>query len=102
MNVVVLGTGAVGGYYGGQLARAGHEVTCFARGESLAAIRQHGLEIRTPETFARKVPSGVRRSRPCCHVLRARREAGRDPAAWPGDAHPRGPVPCTRFVTGPA
>lgn len=49
MNVVVLGTGAVGGYYGGQLARAGHAVTCFARGANLAAIQERGLEVRTPE-----------------------------------------------------
>lgn len=49
MNVVVLGTGAVGAYYGGQLARAGHEVTCVARGANLAAIQDRGLEIRTPE-----------------------------------------------------
>jgi len=49
MKVVVLGAGAVGAYYGGQLARAGHEVTCFARGATLAALRERGLEIRTPE-----------------------------------------------------
>jgi 2-dehydropantoate 2-reductase len=49
MRAVVLGTGAVGAYYGGQLARAGHDVTCFARGENLAALRRRGLEIRRPE-----------------------------------------------------
>src|SRR3989442_12701907 len=49
MRVIVLGTGAVGASYGGALARAGHEVTCFARGANLAAIRERGLEIRTPE-----------------------------------------------------
>ena len=49
MRVVILGTGAVGGYYGGQLARSGHEVTCFARGANLAALRDRGLEIQTPE-----------------------------------------------------
>lgn len=49
MKVIVLGTGAVGAYYGGQLARAGHEVACFARGANLAAIKERGLEIRTPE-----------------------------------------------------
>jgi 2-dehydropantoate 2-reductase len=49
MKVIVLGTGAVGAYYGGQLARAGHEVTCFARGATLTAIEQRGLEIRTPD-----------------------------------------------------
>ena len=49
MKVIVLGTGGIGAYYGGQLARAGHRVTLYARGENLEAIREHGLEIRTPE-----------------------------------------------------
>jgi 2-dehydropantoate 2-reductase len=49
VKVIVLGAGAIGAYYGGQLARGGHQVTLYARGENLAAIRQHGLEIRTPE-----------------------------------------------------
>ncbi len=49
MRVVVLGAGAVGGYYGGVLARAGHEVTCVARGATLAALRERGLEVRTPD-----------------------------------------------------
>jgi len=45
----VLGAGAIGAYYGGQLARAGHDVALYARGENLAAIRRSGLEMRTPE-----------------------------------------------------
>jgi len=45
----VLGAGAIGAYYGGKLALAGHDVTLFARGENLTAIRRSGLEIRTPE-----------------------------------------------------
>ena len=49
MKVIVLGAGAIGAYYGGQLTRAGHDVTLYARGDNLAAIRQRGLEIRTPE-----------------------------------------------------
>ena len=49
MKVIVLGAGGIGAYYGGQLARAGHEVTLYARGDNLAAIRERGLEIRTPE-----------------------------------------------------
>ena len=49
MKVIVLGAGAVGAYYGGQLARAGHEVTLYARGENLVVIRERGLEIRTSE-----------------------------------------------------
>jgi 2-dehydropantoate 2-reductase len=49
MRIVVLGAGAVGAYYGGQLARAGHAVTCFARGATLSALLDRGLEVRTPE-----------------------------------------------------
>jgi len=49
VKVIVLGAGAIGAYYGGQLSRAGHDVTLYARGENLAVIREHGLEIRTPE-----------------------------------------------------
>ena len=49
MKVCVLGVGGIGAYYGGQLARAGHHVTLYARGENLAAIRTHGLEIKTAE-----------------------------------------------------
>jgi 2-dehydropantoate 2-reductase len=49
LKIIVLGAGAIGAYYGGQLARAGHDVTLYARGDNLAAIRRSGLEIRTPE-----------------------------------------------------
>ena len=48
MRFAILGSGAVGGYYGAKLARAGHEVTFVARGAHLAAIREHGLQIRSP------------------------------------------------------
>jgi 2-dehydropantoate 2-reductase len=48
MRIATLGSGAVGGYYGARLARAGHDVTFVARGAHLAAIRERGLEIRSP------------------------------------------------------
>jgi 2-dehydropantoate 2-reductase len=48
MKIAILGSGAVGGYYGARLARAGHDVTFVARGAHLAAIRERGLEIRSP------------------------------------------------------
>jgi 2-dehydropantoate 2-reductase len=48
MRFAILGSGAVGGYYGAKLARAGHDVTFIARGAHLAAIRKRGLEIRSP------------------------------------------------------
>ena len=49
MRIVVLGAGAVGSYYGGLLARAGDDVVCFARGATLAALRERGLEVKTPD-----------------------------------------------------
>jgi 2-dehydropantoate 2-reductase len=49
LKVIVLGAGGIGGYYGGKLALKGHDVTLYARGENLTAIRRGGLEIRTPE-----------------------------------------------------
>ena len=48
MRVAILGSGAVGGYYGAKLARAGHDVTFIARGRHLAAIRERGLAVRSP------------------------------------------------------
>jgi 2-dehydropantoate 2-reductase len=48
MRFAILGSGAVGGFYGARLARAGHDVTFIARGAHLAAIRARGLEIRSP------------------------------------------------------
>jgi 2-dehydropantoate 2-reductase len=47
MKFSILGSGAVGGYYGAKLARAGHDVTFVARGAHLDAIREQGLEIRS-------------------------------------------------------
>src|SRR5689334_7178792 len=48
MRVAILGSGAVGGYYGARLARAGHDVSFIARGAHLAAVRERGLQIRSP------------------------------------------------------
>jgi 2-dehydropantoate 2-reductase len=42
-----MGAGGVGGYFGGLLARAGHDVTFIARGEHLAALRAHGLWVES-------------------------------------------------------
>ena len=49
MKICVLGAGAIGAYYGGQLARAGHDVILYARGDNLAAIEARGLEIKTAD-----------------------------------------------------
>jgi 2-dehydropantoate 2-reductase len=48
MRIAIMGAGAVGGYFGGLLSRAGHDVTFIARGAHLAAMREHGLLLETP------------------------------------------------------
>lgn len=45
MKIAVMGSGGVGGFYGGRLANAGFDVTFVARGAHLAAMRQNGLMI---------------------------------------------------------
>ena len=47
MRVAVVGSGAVGGYFGAKLAQAGQDVRFIARGAHLAAIREHGLRIQS-------------------------------------------------------
>jgi 2-dehydropantoate 2-reductase len=48
MRITILGTGAVGGYFGALLSRAGQDVTFIARGAHLDAIRTHGLRLEGP------------------------------------------------------
>ena len=42
-----MGAGGVGGYFGARLQQAGHEVTFFARGRHLEAIRTNGLVVES-------------------------------------------------------
>ncbi len=46
---IILGAGAVGGALGGRLGLAGRDVVLVARGNHLAALREHGLRLRTPD-----------------------------------------------------
>lgn len=48
MKIAVMGAGAIGGYFGGRLANAGHDVTLIARGAHLAALQTNGLQIKSP------------------------------------------------------
>ena len=43
----VVGAGAIGAYVGAALARGGADVTLIARGAHLAAMREHGVEVRS-------------------------------------------------------
>lgn len=47
MRVAVFGAGGTGGYFGGLLARAGHDVAFVARGAHLEALRRSGLTVKS-------------------------------------------------------
>ena len=47
MKIAVMGTGGVGGYFGGLLARKGHQVTYIARGAHMSAINGSGLRVES-------------------------------------------------------
>ena len=65
MKVAVLGAGAIGAYVGAALHRAGADVHLVARGPHLAAMRQHGVQVRSPRgdftarAHATDDPSGI-------------------------------------------
>lgn len=47
MNIVVIGAGGVGGYFGAKLAKGGADVTIVARGAHLHNICKNGLTVRS-------------------------------------------------------
>lgn len=56
MRILVVGAGAVGGYFGGRLAEAGRDVTFLVRGRQSEAISQYGLRILSPHGNATLYP----------------------------------------------
>jgi len=48
MRIAVMGTGAVGGYFGAKLAAAGHDLAFVARGRHLQALCANGLQVISP------------------------------------------------------
>ena len=47
MKIAIIGTGGVGGYFGGKLANAGFDVTFLARGKHLETIKENGLVVKS-------------------------------------------------------
>jgi 2-dehydropantoate 2-reductase len=47
MKIAIIGSGGVGGYFGGKLAEAGFDVTFFARGEHLSTMKKFGLTVKS-------------------------------------------------------
>ena len=48
MRIAFIGIGALGGYFGGRLAKAGNDVIFIARGAMLEALRKDGLRVQSP------------------------------------------------------
>jgi len=49
VRIVIAGAGAIGGYLGARLARAGADVVLFARGPHLRAMQEHGLHVQSAD-----------------------------------------------------
>jgi 2-dehydropantoate 2-reductase len=49
MRIAILGSGGVGGYFGGRLAASGADVIFIARGAHLQAMKARGLRLISPE-----------------------------------------------------
>jgi 2-dehydropantoate 2-reductase len=47
MRIAFIGIGALGGYFGGMLARAGNDVIFIARGVTPEALRKNGLRVES-------------------------------------------------------
>ncbi|HTW23250.1 MAG TPA: 2-dehydropantoate 2-reductase N-terminal domain-containing protein, partial [Candidatus Baltobacteraceae bacterium] len=48
MRILVVGAGAVGGYFGGRLAQAGRDVTFLVRAKRAEELKAKGLQIISP------------------------------------------------------
>ena len=49
MKSLIVGAGAIGAYIGARMARAGFDVTLFARGPHLNAMQEHGVQVKSAE-----------------------------------------------------
>jgi len=47
MRIAIIGTGGIGGYFGGVMAKAGFDVTFVARGEHLKVMQNDGLTVKS-------------------------------------------------------
>lgn len=70
MKVLVMGSGAVGGYFGAALRRAGHDVVFIARGDHLKSMARSGLRVESSAAGTFDIDS---------------RALERPPAAWKAD-----------------
>ena len=48
MRILILGAGAVGGYFGGKLAQSGADITFLVRPQRAEKLARSGLVIKSP------------------------------------------------------
>jgi 2-dehydropantoate 2-reductase len=56
MRIAIIGAGAIGGFVGAQLAHAGEDVTFFARGATLEALKSNGIRVMMCDGTEKAVP----------------------------------------------
>ena len=82
MKIAVIGAGAVGGWFGGNLVRAGHDVVFVARGETLQVLRSEGLRLNGREPIAVRAVGTLREAgTPDVALLAVKATAGTDMAS---------------------
>jgi 2-dehydropantoate 2-reductase len=59
MKILVIGAGAVGGYFGGRLAQANRDVTFLVRRKRAEAIKNNGLQIVSPHGDVKLHPKTI-------------------------------------------
>ncbi len=93
MKFLIAGAGAIGAYIGARMARAGFDVTLFARGPHLKAMQEQGVQVKSAE--------GDFEVRP--RIVGSLEEAGRTDVVFLGvKAHSLPQlVPHLHFVLGP-
>ena len=69
MDVLIMGAGGVGGYFGALLGRAGHRLTAVARGPHLQALQNTGLRIEPASENNFTVPVRALATPEACHIF---------------------------------
>src|SRR3954452_16276511 len=59
MRFLIAGAGAIGGYLGACMSRAGLDVTLYARGPHLQALKEHGVTVLSAEGDFQARPRAV-------------------------------------------
>ncbi|NLF91678.1 MAG: 2-dehydropantoate 2-reductase, partial [Corynebacterium marinum] len=97
MKIAVIGAGAVGGWFGGELVRAGHDVVFISRGRSLEVLQGEGLRLNDgPPVPVRAVRKLADAGAPDVVLLAVKATTGTDFAALLEGVHENSLVAVTQ------